>query len=330
VSVRLASDVILRFASPWLLTLLILVPLLAALPLLGGKRLRPSALRYADTSLAQMGFSWRYYLQQLLPTMRFLVLILAIVALARPQSGQDREVIRGEGVDIALALDISGSMAQEDFEPYTRLEAAQQVITEFVEGREFDRIGLVVFARNAFIQSPLTLDYEVLVELLNEVKLADQLGLQDGTAIGMGIAHSASMLKDSETKSKIIILLTDGFNNAGQIDPMTAADAARALEIKVYTIGAGVPELRRLTSASNFRGDVLEEIADLTGGLYFQADDTAGLEAIYEEIDALEKSDVEVRVYTQYQELAGWFLVPALLILLLEMILRQTILRKIP
>ena len=330
-SVRLASEVILRFASPWLLSLLVLVPFLAALPLTAGKWLRPSALRYADTTLtAGLSLSWRGYLQHLLSVMRLLVIILVIVALARPQAGQDREVIRGEGVDIALALDISGSMAQEDFGERTRLEAVQEVIANFVEGREFDRIGLVVFARNAFIQSPPTLDYAVLTELLNEVKLADELGIQDGTAIGMGIANAASMIRDSKTKSKIIILLTDGFNNSGQIDPLTAAQAAKALGIKVYTIGAGLPELRRLASSSSFRGDVLEEIAALTEGRYFQADDTEALQDIYDEIDALEKSEVEVRVYTQYRELAIWFLAPALAIFVLEMLLRQTILRTIP
>ena len=329
-SIRLASDVILRFASPWMLSLLIVVPLLAALPLFSGNRLRPATLRYADTTLTtQLALSWRGYLQHLLPIMRLVVIILAVIALARPQSGQDREIIRGEGVDIALALDISGSMAQDDFDPYTRLEAAKQVIAEFVEGREFDRIGLVVFARNAFIQSPPTLDYAVLTELLEEVKLADELGIEDGTAIGMGLAHAASMVKDSEAESKIIILLTDGFNNAGEIEPITAAKAADALGIRVYTIGAGIADLRRLTS-STFRDDVLEEIAELTGGLYFQADDTRALRAIYDEIDALEKSEIEVRLYTEYQELALWFLGPALLIFLFEMLLRQTVLRTIP
>lgn len=331
-SIRLASDVILRFESPWLLSLLLLVPFLAALPLMANRRLRPAAVRYADITLTAVGLaaSWRRYLQHLLPVMRYFVIILVIAALARPQAGQDREVIKGEGVDIVLALDISGSMSQEDFDPRNRLEAAQQVISEFIAGREFDRIGLVVFARNAFVQSPPTLDYHVLTELLHEVRLADQLGIEDGTAIGMGIAHAATMIKDSDVESKVIILLTDGFNNAGQIDPITAAQAAEALSIKVYTIGAGVPELRRLTSASSFRGDVLEEIAEITGGLYFQADNTAGLQEIYDEIDALEKSEVEVRVYTQYQELAMWFLLPALGLFVLEMLLRQTVLRKIP
>lgn len=331
-SIELPSGEILRFASPWLLTLLALVPFLAALPLLAGKRLRPSTLRYADTTLtADLPLSWRHYLQHLLPTMRLVVIILAIVAVARPQSGQQQEIIRGEGVDISLALDISGSMSEPDFDPYNRLDAAKQVISDFVEKREFDRIGLVVFARNAFIQSPPTLDYQVLIELLDEVKLADELGIQDGTAIGMGLANAASMLKDSEAKSRIVILLTDGYNNAGQIDPLTAAEAAKALDIKVYTIGAGsiANQTLRTRGIASSR-DVLQEIADVTGGLYFTAEDTEGLQQIYDQIDELEKSKVEVRVYTEYHELAIWFLLPALAIFITEMLLRQTVLRKIP
>ena len=331
-SIQLPSGEILRFASPWLLSLLILTPFLAALPLLAGKRLRASALRYADITLTtDLPLSWRHYLQHLLPVLRLLVIILAIVAVARPQSGQQREVIRGEGVDITLALDISGSMGEPDFYPYNRLEAAKQVISDFIAGRKFDRLGLVVFARNAFIQSPPTLDYQVLLELLDEVKLADELGIQDGTAIGMGLANAASMLKDSEAKSRVVILLTDGYNNAGQIDPLTAAEAARALNIKVYTIGAGTIASQSLRGGGILGGrDVLQEIAETTGGLYFTADDTRGLQEIYDQIDELEKSEVEVRVYTEYRELAVWFLLPALVIFILEMLLRQTALRKIP
>ncbi|MEM7031009.1 MAG: VWA domain-containing protein [Chloroflexota bacterium] len=330
-SYRLASDLILRFASPWFLLFLLLVPVLAALPLLASKRLRPSTLRYSDSSLTvDLPLSWRHYLQHVLPILRLLTIIFVIVALARPQSGQDQEVIRGEGVDISLALDISGSMGEPDFDPYTRLEAAKQVIGQFIERREFDRIGLVVFARNAFIQSPPTLDYSALLRLLEEVKLVDELGIQDGTAIGLGLANAASLLRDSEAQSRIVVLLTDGYNNAGQIDPMTAAEAAKALDIKVYTIGAGLLRSGSFASSQPFGAEVLESIADETGGLYFQADDTAGLQEIYDEIDRLEKSNVEVRVYTRYQELAFWFLLPAIVFFAIELLLRQTVLRKIP
>ena len=332
-SFRLPSDIILRFESPWILILLVIIPILALLPIVARARLRSSTLRYADTGLTtNLPLSWRYYLRHLLPVFRLLTLILLILGLARPQAGQDREIIRGEGVDITLALDISGSMGEEDFDPLNRLEAAKQVIGEFIEGRQFDRIGLVVFARNAFVQSPPTLDYTALQTLLDEVKLVDELGIQDGTAIGLGLANAASMLKDSETESRIVILLTDGYNNAGQIDPLTAADAAKALDIRVYTIGAGLLNRGGFggTTSQPIGADALQQIADLTGGLYFQADDTDGLQEIYTTIDDLEKSNVEVRVYTQYRELAMWFLVPALLLLLTEMLLQQTVLRRIP
>jgi len=340
-SVRLASDLILRFASPWLLSLLFLVPLLAALPILARQRWRFSSLRYADLNLtADLPLSWRFHLRPFLPVMRLLIIILIIVALARPQAGQEQELIRGEGIDITMALDISGSMASLDFEPRNRLEAAKQVISDFVESREYDRIGLVVFARNAFIQSPPTLDYGVLLDLLQEVKLADQLRIQDGTAIGMGLANAATLLKDTETASKVVILLTDGVNNSGEIDPLTAAEAAKALGIKVYTVGAArsgrvpvpIPGLpgRVVFRESVLDEEILIEIASMTGGQYFRAEDTASLEEIYDIINDLEKSDVEVRIYTRYRELAPWFLLPALLLFVTELTLSQTILRQIP
>lgn len=330
-SFRLPSDLIFRFESPWFLLLLLLVPLIAALPLVAGPRFRASAMRYSDSSLAaNLPLSWRHYFQYLLPIFRLFIITLIIIALARPQSGQDQEIIRGEGVDIALALDISGSMGEPDFDPFTRLEAAKQVIAQFIEQREFDRIGLVVFAREAFIQSPPTLDYAALLKLLDEVKLVDELGIQDGTAIGLGLANAASLLRDSDADSRIVVLLTDGYNNAGQIDPLTAAEAAGALDIKVYTIGAGLLNFRSLASSQALGADVLQAIADETGGLYFQADDTAGLQEIYDQIDALEKSNVEVRVYTRYQELAFWPLLLALVLFVGELLLRLTVLRKIP
>jgi Ca-activated chloride channel family protein len=332
----------LRFASPWLLTLLIMVPILAAWPLLLKRWTRPSSLRYADTGLTpRLPRSWRLYLRHLLPVLRLLVITLIIIAAARPQAGQARQIIKGEGVDIALALDISGSMASLDFEPQNRLEAAKQVISDFVKERQYDRIGLVVFAREAFNQSPPTVDHSVLLRLLEEVALSTDLGLEDGTAIGLGLANAANMLKDSTAKSKIIILLTDGVNNAGQIDPLTAAEAARALEIKVYTIGAARPGevpapqsglfgRRVIYQESVLDEETLRQIADATGGLYFRAKETAGLQQIYDEINDLEKSQIEIRTYTRYQELVIWALLPALCLFVLEMILRQTIFRKIP
>lgn len=333
----------LRFEAPWLLSLLFLVSLLAVRPLLYQMQSRPAGLRFADTGLAAYATrSWRLYLRSVLPAMRLLAIALVIIGAARPQTGQAREIIKGEGVDIALALDISGSMASLDFEPQNRLEAAKRVIADFVGERQYDRIGLVVFAGNAFNQSPPTVDHNVLARLLGQTKLASDLGVEDGTAIGMGLANAANMLKDSEVKSKVVILLTDGVNNAGQIDPLTAAEAAKTLGIKVYTIGMGRPGqvpvpatdlfgmLRITYQESKIDEELLQKIAGATGGRYFRAEDTAGLKQIYDEINSLEKSQVEVQTFTRYKELAVWLLLPALLLFVAEMFLRQTIFRKLP
>jgi Ca-activated chloride channel family protein len=334
---------IFRFASPWLLSLLLLLPLLALWPMLAKKWARPSGLRYADIKLADMpNRSWRIALRPILTIARILAMALIIVAVARPQTGQAREIVKGEGVDIALALDISGSMASLDFEPENRLEAAKRVISGFVEGRPYDPVGLVVFASNAFSQSPPTTDHNVLLRLLDRIELSTDLGIEDGTAIGMGLANAGNMLKDSDAKSKVIILLTDGVNNSGEIDPLTAAQAAESLGIKVYTIGMGRPGQVSVPVVDMFGRNTiryqesqldeatLQEIADLTGGRYFRAEDTAGLKQIYAEIDSLEKSQVEVERFTRYQELMGWLLIPALGFFVSELFLRKTVFRKLP
>ena len=334
---------IFRFESPWILSLLLLLPLLAAWPLISKQWLRPSALRYADVKLAARSVgSWRVFGRWFMFWLRLAIIALVIVALARPQTGQAREIITGEGVDIALAVDISGSMASLDFEPENRLEAAKRVIADFVQERPYDQIGLVVFANSAFSQSPPTVDHNVLLRLLNRVELATDLGIEDGTAIGMGLANAGNMLKDSDAKSRVAILLTDGVNNAGQIDPITAAEAAESLGIKVYTIGMGRPGQVpvRVTDAfgreqvvyqeSVLDEATLQEIADATGGRYFRAEDTTSLKQIYDEISALEQSQIEIESYTRYQELAAWLLVPALIVLLSEIVLRKTAFRKLP
>jgi Ca-activated chloride channel family protein len=334
---------IFRFESPWLLSLLLLLPVLATWPLLAKKWSRPSGLRYADVKLAATsGRSWWVTLRPLLNGLRLLAMALIIIAVARPQTGQAREIVKGEGVDIALALDISGSMASLDFEPDNRLEAAKRVIGDFVQKRPYDRIGLVVFASNAFNQSPPTTDRNVLLRLLDRTELSTDLGIDDGTAIGMGLANAGSMLKDSEAASKVIILLTDGVNNAGEIDPITAAQAAQVLGIKVYTIGMGRPGQVPVPVVNLFGREqivyqeseldeaTLQEIAEITGGRYFRAEDTAGLEQIYKEIDGLEKSQVEVERFTRYQELMSWLLIPALGLVVTEMALRKTVFRQLP
>jgi Ca-activated chloride channel family protein len=330
--------VILRFASPWLLVLLTVPLILVLLPILNRRRIRPATLQYSDLRLTtHISRSLRQRARFILPVLRLIGLILLIIALARPQSGNAREIVSGEGVDIAIVLDISGSMAALDFEP-NRLGAARQVIHEFIDNRQYDRIGLVIFATEAFSQVPPTLDYQVLKRILDETQVSWDIGLDSGTAIGLGLANGANMLRDSEVESRVIILLTDGANNSGQIDPLTAAEIAKALEIRVYTIGAArpgpaalpFPDGRIEYRDSEIDEETLREIADITGGLYFRAEDERGLQEIYNTINELERSQVEVRTFTRYTELAYLFVIPAVILLGLEMLLRRTLLRKIP
>ena len=333
-----------QFAAPWILLLVILVPsLLAARHIWVTRRTRPATMQHTATYLAAgLPRSWRITWRPLLTGLRLLTIAMALLALARPQIVQGKETISGDGVEIALALDISGSMASLDFEPQNRLQASKQVIGDFIIERPYDKIGLVVFAHEAFNQSPLTLDHNMVSRSLDQIELAGEMGLDDGTAIGLGIANAASMLTNSEAESKVIILLTDGVNNAGQIDPLTAAEAAKALGVKVYTIGAGRPgqvpvpvqsvfgDSQVVYQESSLDEETLRQVADVTGGQYFRAEDTEGLRDIYDAINDMEQSQVEIQVYNQYFELAGYLLVPALLIFLVEMFLRHTTFRKIP
>jgi Ca-activated chloride channel family protein len=269
--------------------------------------------------------------------LRFLALALLIIALARPQAGSAREIITGQGIDIAIVLDISGSMAALDFEP-NRLGAAKRVIREFIQQRQYDRVGLVIFASEAFSQVPPTLDYKVLERVLEETEVSWDIGLDSGTAIGLGLANGANMLRDSQADSRVIVLLTDGANNSGQIDPLTAAQIAKALDIRVYTIGAArpgpaalpFPDGRIEYRDSEIDEEALRKIADITGGLYFRAEDGEGLKEIYDTINELERSQVEVKTFTRYRELAIWLMLPGALLLTLEILLRRTLFRTIP
>ena len=323
----------LTFGSPWLLLLLPAAVVPAMLPYLWQRRMGPVGVTYADTWLVSgSGRSLRLRAMPFVSMLGVLALALVVVAAARPQMEDAREVIRGKGVDIAIALDISGSMGETDFEPH-RLGAAKEIIADFIEERKYDRIGLVVFSREAFIQSPPTLDHRVLLRLLTDVHLADQLGIEDGTAMGSGMATAANMLKDSTAESKLVTLITDGVNNAGELDPITVATAAEALDIKLYTIGVGRHSRSNsgdVTEESPLDEETLQQIAAITNAKFYRATDTEGLRGIYAEINALEKSDVEVLHFTRYQELAAWFLVPVLALLLMELILSQTVLRKLP
>jgi len=275
--------------------------------------------------------------------LRVLALCLLIIALMRPQQGTEETKIKSEGIDIVLAVDVSSSMLAEDFvlkgERKNRLEVVKDVVKDFIKRRSNDRIGLVVFAGQAYMQCPLTLDYGVLLKFLDKIDIGM---IEDGTAVGDGLATALARLNNIESKSRVIILLTDGVNNAGRVDPPNAAELAKAIGVKVYTIGAGskgkVPY-----PAQDFFGnkiyqwviiDVDEEslrhIADVTKGKYFRASDTENLQKIYSEIDRLEKIKMEVTSYGDYKELFMPFVLFAVALIIIEMILRYTVLRILP
>jgi len=269
--------------------------------------------------------------------LRVIAIALVIIVLARPQSVNSSDISKSEGIDIIMALDISGTMMANDFSP-TRLEAAKKVASEFINDRQSDRIGLVIFAGESFTQCPLTTDHRVLLNLLSEVKFGM---IEDGTAIGLGLANSVNRLKDSQSKSRVVILLTDGSNNAGQIAPLTAAELAASYGIRVYTIGIGsrgTSVARVMTpygmQSMNVSGDfderTLTEIASKTGGSYFRATDNTSLSGIYDEIDQMEKSHISVNTVTKRKELYLPFAIMALVLIGGELILRRTWLRNIP
>ncbi|MBM2844986.1 MAG: von Willebrand factor type [Bacteroidetes bacterium] len=269
--------------------------------------------------------------------LRLIVLGLVIVALARPRTTSHGEDVYTEGIDIAMVMDISGSMLAEDFRP-NRIEAAKQVAQEFIDGRTNDRIGLVVFAGQSFTQCPMTLDYRVLKNLIRQVKPGV---VEDGTAIGMGIAQGVNRLKESKTKSKVMILLTDGVNNKGEIDPITASQIAQTFGIRIYTIGVGtVGEapypvqtpfgIRYQNVPVDVDEKTLQKIAELTQGQYFRATNNKSLKLIYNEIDDMEKTRIEVKAYRSYTELFYGWLAAGLVALLIELVLVSTVFRKLP
>ncbi|MFH1865558.1 MAG: VWA domain-containing protein [Candidatus Eisenbacteria bacterium] len=329
-----------RFANPALLFLLLFVPLYVFVELKYWRSRRP-AVRFPDISAVRATAGLRgVWKRRIRMALRAVVLALLVVALARPQAGSGTESILSEGIDIVLAVDVSGSMAAEDFKPKNRLAVAKEVVADFIRGRTSDRIGMVVFAADSFTQCPLTLDYNVLLGLLDSV----EIGMIDErrTAIGMAIATAANRLRESDTDSKVVILLTDGRSNAGEIDPITAAQAAAALDIKVYTIGAGTPEggmipvddpimgRRYMHVENDIDEDVLREIASLTGARYFRATTEGMLADIYQQIGELEKTKIEVKHFTTYEELAPRFMILGLIVLLLELLAGATTLRGMP
>ena len=324
------------FANPWFLLLLLLIPFFIFWQ---WKKYRQQYAELKMSSLASVK-NTKTFKAKLRPFLNVLKIIsfgLLVIAFARPQDTLKEEKITTEGIDIVLATDISGSMLARDFKP-DRLEASKNTGIEFIEARTNDRIGLVVFAGESFTQCPLTTDHDVLKQLLSEIKSGL---IEDGTAIGMGLATAVNRLKDNESESKIIILLTDGVNNKGFIDPLTASETAKEFDIKVYTIGVGSKGMAPYPQKDIFGRtvlqnvqvqldeDLLKEIAANTGGKYFRATNNTSLQKIYEEIDQLEKTEVEVTSIKRYKELFHPYAIIAVLLLIFDVLLRQTFFRGI-
>jgi Ca-activated chloride channel family protein len=330
----------LRFADPAWLALLILVPVPLIVALLARSH-RRAAVRFSDLgTMRSVPRGITIKLRALLPALRTLALALLVVGFARPQAGEHEEEVVSEGIDILLALDVSGSMSAEDLQRgKNRLEVVKQVVADFVQSRTQDRLGMVIFAGRAYLQCPLTLDTGVLLNLLGSVQIGT---IEDGTAIGMAIASCANRLRESSAKSKVVILLTDGVNNRGEIAPLTAAELARAVGVKIYAIGAGTrgtalfPVDDPLFGRRYVRLPVeideatLQQVARTTGGRYFRATNQQALEKIYAEIGRLEKTKVEVKHYTRTTELFPYLLAGALALIALEAGLGATRFRTLP
>lgn len=330
------------FAHPWVLLLLILLPVLALLKgRIGGT---PGVTFSSTASLKVVGQARRSRAGALLGLLAHLGLAAMIIGLARPQLGRTLSRVQASGVDIMLVLDVSRSMLAEDFSIGTqranRLDAVKQVTEQFIRQRPNDRIGIVAFAGRPYLVSPLTLDHDWLIQNLDRLRI----GLvEDGTAIGSATAAAANRLKDKEAKSKLIVLLSDGDNNAGRVTPVTAAEAAKALGIRIYTIGAGtkggtVPfplqdqfgRVHYRQVQMEFNEEALKQIASLTQGQYFRATDTASLQRIFSEIDQMEKTKIEVEKTSDYRELFPWCLIAGLIFLGAEVVLSQTLWRRLP
>ena len=330
------------FAHPaYFLLLLLLVPYIVWY-ILRGRRSEP-AMRVSSTRMyVAMPRSYKVYLRHVPFVLRMIALALLVVVLARPQSTDHWQRSEVEGIDIMLAMDVSTSMLAEDLKP-NRIEAAKQVASEFINGRPNDNIGLTVFAGQSFTQSPLTVDHTVLLNLFNSVdcSMATNGILEDGTAIGLGIANAVSRLKDSKAKSKVIILLTDGSNNRGDISPLTAAEIAKTYGIRIYTIGVGTNGMapypyqgiggtQYVQVPVEIDENTLQQIASIADGQYYRATSNSKLREVYEEIDKLERTKLNVKEFSRKSEEYMPFAVWAFVCLIIEVVLRLTILRRIP
>jgi Ca-activated chloride channel family protein len=328
------------FAYPYLLLLLLALPVLAWLK---GRRGQPPAFVYSSVQLVRgLGSAHRSQAGAFLAALRWVALAVLLVALAQPRFTKTETQVKATGVDIVVALDLSGSMESEDFEKggerINRLQMAKEVLENFILKRPGDRIGLVAFSGKAYVAAPLTLDHDFLQANVERLRLHM---IEDGTAIGSGLATAVNRLRDVKSKSKIVILMTDGQNNAGKVPPMTAAEAAKSLKVKVYTIGVGTRgqapmpvnvfgQKRYQMVPVDIDEDTLTKIADLTGGKYYRADNAQTFRQIYDEIDRLEKTESEVKKYSQHRELFPWFVAVGLSLLLAEVLLSHTVLRRLP
>jgi len=333
----------LTFAHPWFLLLLLLLP---AAAWWRGRQGKPAAFLYSSVQLVSgVANISQSSAGRILAALRWLALGLFVVGLARPQFAESETAVKASGIDIVVAIDLSGSMRAEDFElkgqPVNRLAIAKDVLKKFVQNRPGDRIGVVAFGTEAFVVSPLTLDHDFLEQNISRLELGSIDGSQ--TAIGSGLATAVNRLRELKSKSKLVILMTDGVNNAGKVPPLTAAEAAEALKVKVYTIGVGTQGFARVPQGYDVFGrmvygrekvdideETLRKVASKTGGEYFRADSTDTLRKIYERIDKLEKTEVEVKRYVHINELFHWLVAPGLGLLLLEVLLGHTVWRKLP
>lgn len=327
-----------EFLHPWFLLLLLLLPFLWWWKY-KSKKTSNSKVRFPHVGSIPNIRSFKGTLLKNLPWLRYIGLGALIIALARPQLVLKEEEVKAEGIDIIMVMDLSSSMLAQDFKP-DRLTVSKEMAQDFIDKRTYDRVGLVVFAGESFTQSPLTTDHRIVKEFLGTLESGM---LEDGTAIGMGLASAVNRLKESESKSKVVILLTDGVNNSGYIKPMTAAEIAKELDVRVYTIGVGsmgnaVSPISRRSDGRYVFGlsrveideELLTEVSKLTGGRYFRATNELGLQNIYAEIDQLEKTEIEVSVFKRYSEEFRKFLLIGFILLFIEWILKNTFLRTIP
>ena len=318
------------FESPWAFLGLFIIPLIFIWRHKFGEN-NEGTLRFSSSSLISERMKHQGRMRiRILQLLQYITIALIIMGLSRPRLRDSLQETNVDVVDIVLVIDISSSMLATDFSP-NRLEAVKKTAKDFINARSGDRIGVLVFAGESFIQCPLTVDQDVLLSLMDEINVAEQS--YDGTAIGMAIANATNRLRHSDAKSKVMILLSDGSNNAGELDPLTSADLASNFNIKIYTIGAGTnQDVSFIPGRGYIRNEIdeatLKSIAKRTDGQYFRATNVAGLEQVYETIDELERTEIEIKEYTRYKELFGWFLIPALIFGMGGQTLDRTLFRR--